>query len=237
LLFWFTASLLVMSFKRSSNFNALALLGVWVCLTILVPAALNAALSTLLPVPEALEVTVRQREGYHRQWDRPKAETMRRFFARYPEYASFQAPPDRFSWGWYYAAQHPGDEDAAISATQFRDKLNQRQRWMERLAHLTPTINAQASLNRIAQTDLANHLVYLDSVRGFHEQVRRFFYPYLLCNGPSPDVDWRRLPRHQFQDEAHPVPASALGLSLLSMLTMSALLALLALKRLGRQMS
>jgi ABC-2 type transport system permease protein len=235
LFFWFAASLLVMSFCRSSNFNALALLGVWLCLTILVPAALNVALSGLLPVPEALEVTVRQREGYHQQWDRPKAETMQRFFARYPEYSSFQAPPDRFSWGWYYAAQHLGDEDAAFSSAQFREKLAQRQRWTERLAWLTPTINAQLSLNRIAQTDLANHLAYLDSVRDFHEQVRRFVYPHLLCNGPAPAVDWGRLPRHQFQDEAHPIPASALSLSLLSLLTMSALLALLAAKRFARQ--
>jgi ABC-2 type transport system permease protein len=218
LFFWFAASLLVMSLHQSSNFNALALLGVWLCLTILIPATLNVALSTLLPVPEALEVTVRQREGYHQQWDRPKAETMQRFFARYPEYSSFQAPPDRFSWGWYYAAQHLGDEDAAFSSAQFREKLAQRQRWTQRLAWLTPTINAQLSLNRIAQTDLANHLAYLDSVRDFHEQVRRFFYPHLLCNGPAPAVDWGRMPRHQFQDEAHSIPASALGLSLLSLL-------------------
>ena len=237
LLFWFAASWFVMSFERSSNFNALTLLGGWLTLTILLPAALNVGLAIFLPVPEAFAVTVNQREGYHRQWDRPKAETMQRFFQRYPEYAGFQAPADKFSWGWYYAAQQLGDEDAAEASAQLRAKLLARQRWTQRLAWFVPTINAQTALNKIAQTELENHLAYLDSVRGFHEQVRRFFYPYLLCNGPSPDVDWRRLPRHQFQDEAHPVPASALGLSLLSMLTMSALLALLALKRLGRQMS
>jgi ABC-2 type transport system permease protein len=220
LLFWFAASLLVMSFRRSSNFNALALLGVWLFLTIMVPVALNVTLSTLLPVPEAMEVTVRQREGYHQQWDHRKAETMRRFFVRYPEYASFQAPPERFSWGWYYAAQHLGDEDAAAASAQFRDKLQQRQQWMRRLAWLIPTINAQASFNHIAQTDLDHHLVYLDSVRSFHEQVRRFFYPYILCNGPTPAVNWRQLPNHRHSDEERrvPFPFTSLSLLLISML-------------------
>ncbi|MBL8169017.1 MAG: ABC transporter permease subunit, partial [Acidobacteria bacterium] len=118
LLFWFAASWFVMSFRRSSNFNALTLLGGWLTLTILLPAALNVALATFLPVPEAFAVTVNQREGYHQQWDRPKAETMQRFFQRYPQYASFQAPTDKFSWGWYYAAQHLGDEDAAEASAQ-----------------------------------------------------------------------------------------------------------------------
>jgi len=232
LLFWFAASLLVMSFKRSSNFNALALLGVWLTLTILVPAGLNVGLSTLLPVPEALEVTVRQREGYHQQWDRPKAETMRRFFLRYPEYASFQAPPDRFSWGWYYAAQHLGDEDAATASSQFREKLRRRQQWTWRLAWLIPTINAQASFNHIAQTDLVNHLAYLDSVRGFHEQMRKFFYQYILCDGPAPDVSWRRLPQHRYSDEDSRVPFPFTSLSLL---LICALMFPVALARLSKQ--
>jgi ABC-2 type transport system permease protein len=225
LLFWFAASWLVISFKRSSNFNALTLLGVWLTLTILLPAALNVALATFLPVPEAFAVTVNQREGYHQQWDRPKAETMQRFFQRYPEYAAFQAPADKFSWGWYYAAQHLGDEDAAASSAQLRAKLKQRQQWTRRFAWFVPTINAQTTLNQIAQTELDDHLAYLDSVRSFHEQMRKHFYPALMRNDAPPPIDWQQLPRHRFNDEAQPpgVPITAL-----SLLVISAGLALLA---------
>ncbi|MBX3278670.1 MAG: DUF3526 domain-containing protein [Acidobacteria bacterium] len=232
LAFWFSASLLVMSFGRSSNFNALALLGVWLTLAVLAPAAFNALISTLLPVPEAMEVTVLQREGYHRQWDRPKTDTMQRFFERFPEYADFQAPPDRFSWGWYYAAQHIGDEEATASSSMFRDKLLQRQQWMERLALLTPPINAQASFNCISQTDLHDHLAYLDSVRDFHQQIRMFFYPYLMRNEAAPAVDWERLPRHRFEDESRSVPASCVGRSIQALWIMNVLLAIAACVRL-----
>lgn len=224
LLFWFAASWLVMSFRRSSNFNALSLLGGWLTLTILLPAALNVVLATFLPVPEALAVTVNQREGYHQQWDRPKAETMQRFFQRYPEYASFQAPADKFSWGWYYAAQQLGDEDAAEASAQLRAKLLARQRWTQRLAWFVPTINAQTALNKIAQTELENHLAYLDSVRSFHEQIRQYFYPALMRPETSaaapPPIAWQTLPRHQFNAETHmrSFPRSSLSLLLLSVL-------------------
>lgn len=220
LLFWWAASWLVMSFGRSSNFNALSLLGVWLTLTILLPAALNVALATFLPVPEAFAVTVNQREGYHQQWDRPKAETMQRFFQRYPQYASFQAPADKFSWGWYYAAQHLGDEDAAEASAQLRAKLRQRQQWLQRLAWIVPTINAQTAFNQIAQTELDNHLAYLDSVRRFHEQIRLHFYPAMMRNDQPPPIKWSNLPHHQFNDELFPAvfPMTSLSLLALSLL-------------------
>ncbi|MFN8000221.1 MAG: DUF3526 domain-containing protein [Acidobacteriota bacterium] len=220
LLFWFAASWFVMSFRRSSNFNALTLLGGWLTLTILLPAALNVALATFLPVPEAFAVTVNQREGYHQQWDRPKAETMQRFFQRYPQYASFQAPTDKFSWGWYYAAQHLGDEDAAEASAQLRAKLLQRQQWLQRLAWLVPTINAQTALNKIAQTELDNHLAYLDSVRSLHEQIRLHFYPAMMRNDQPPPIKWSNLPHHQFNDELFPAvfPMTSLSLLALSLL-------------------
>jgi ABC-2 type transport system permease protein len=220
LLFWFAASWFVMSFHRSSNFNALTLLGLWLTLTILLPAALNVALATFLPVPEAFAVMVNQREGYHQQWDRPKAETMQRFFQRYPEYANFQAPADKFSWGWYYAAQHLGDEEAATSSAQLRTKLQQRQQWTQRLAWFVPTINAQTACNQITQTELANHLAYLDSVRDFHERIRKYFYPALMTNDPTPALAWQQLPRHQFQDESQPVSFPLASLSLIALSTL-----------------
>lgn len=227
LMFWAALVWFVLSLRRASNFNALVLLGGWLTLTILLPAALNVALTNFLPVPEAFAVTLAQREGYHQQWDRPKAETMQRFFARYPEYASFQAPADKFSWGWYYAAQHLGDEEAAPATARLHEKLRQRQLWVGRLAWLIPTINAQTALNQLAQTELENHLAYLDSVRDFHERVRQFFYPALLRKDPPP-IEWERLPRHQFGDEANAAHFPRHGLSLPGL---SVLLLLLARRR------
>jgi ABC-2 type transport system permease protein len=101
--FWFGAAAFVVSFGRGSTFNALTLLGVWIFLVLLAPALLSSVVSTAFPVSESMETTVEQREGYHEKWDKPKSETMERFYQKYPEYLGFPVPEDRFSWGWYYA--------------------------------------------------------------------------------------------------------------------------------------
>lgn len=201
LLFWFSLTMLVAGLGRSSTFNALSLLSLWLALSILVPAAVNLGIQSALPASSVFEIAVRQREGYHGKWDRPRGETMEAFYARYPEHARFQAPEDRFSWGWYYAMQQMGDEEAAAASLQWRQTLEQREAWARRLAVLAPPALVQSALSRVAATDLPAHVAYLQSVRRYHESVRRFFYPLLFREPPIPGVEWGRLPRHRFADD------------------------------------
>lgn len=205
LAFWFAFSLLVMALGRSSNFNALALLSVWLWLAILVPVASNLAIVSALPSSDAFEAAVRQREGYHNKWDRPRAETMRAFLARHPEYANWRAPEDSFSWAWYYAMQQQGDEESASAADRFRQVQKARETWSRRLAWLAPPAMMESALTRIAGTGLDAHIAYIDSVRGFHERLRRHFYPMLFRDPPAPPVNWAALPGHRFSDEELPV--------------------------------
>jgi ABC-2 type transport system permease protein len=140
---------------------------------------------------------------------------MTRFYAEYPEYRSFQAPEDRFTWGWYYAMQHMGDVEAAGSSAALRDKLRAREMWISRLSWLSPAALVQGALNRVAATDLSNHAAYLQSVREFHEQIRRFFYPFLFREGRIPVVNWAGLPTHRFSDETQQVRSSNVSTGLL----------------------
>jgi ABC-2 type transport system permease protein len=208
LTFWFMLALFVMAFQRTSNFNALALLCSWLVFTILLPVAINLGVAHSLPASGAFEIAVRQREGYHNKWDRPRQETMQAFYANHPQHAAYQAPPDKFSWGWYYAMQQMGDEEAARAAADWKRTIEERERRAAQLAWLSPAALVQSALTRLAASGLATHLDYLDSVRAHHTRLRAFFYPYLFRDAPIPAVDWRRLPRHQFTDEAQPVTAS-----------------------------
>lgn len=195
LLFWAAVATAVAARGRTSDGNALVLAGAWLLWTVLLPAACNLAVSLAIPVPESLEVTLRQREGYHQQWDRPKQATMERFFAQYPQFRSFHAPEDRFSWGWYYAMQQQGDQESAAASSELRAKLERRRRWTSHLSWLSPPLRTQLQLSTIAQTDLASHLRYLDAVRGHHRRVREFFYPVLMRNDAPPPVDWSAAPK------------------------------------------
>lgn len=204
LAFWFAVAAFVISLQKNSTFNALLLLGAWIFLTILAPALLNLAVSTTLPVSESFEVSVSQREGYHRKWDQEKAATMRKFYELYPEYSAVSIPEDKFSWAWYYAAQLMGDLESADSTEGYTQKLQKRDDWTNRAAWLLPTVNTQLSFNRLSRTDLQSHLNYLESVRNHHKAIREHFYPFLFRNGKAEEVDWQKLPKHGFSDEKMP---------------------------------
>lgn len=200
--FWFGVSWLVISFGRGSNFNALTLIGGWIFLVLLAPSLLASVAAIAYPVSEAMETAVEQREGYHEKWDRPKRETMEKFYARYPQFREFPIPEDKFSWGWYYAMQQMGDEDSADATARYREKLERRNRFTERAAQFLPTVAAQLRFNEIAETDIENHLGYLDSVRDFHETIRAHFYPHIFRGSKVAAVDWHNVPRYFYRSES-----------------------------------
>lgn len=200
LAFWFTLTAFVISFQKSSTFNALSLLGVWIFLTILAPALLNLIISTVLPVSESFEVTVKQREGYHQKWDKSKAETMQKFYEMYPEYKKSTIPEDKFSWGWYYAMQNAGDNEAVNSTVKYMEKLSLRDDWTKRVALFLPTVNTQLAFNKLTENDLNSHLEYLESVRNYHKNIREYFYPFIFKNSKVAEVNWQNLPQHKFDE-------------------------------------
>jgi ABC-2 type transport system permease protein len=230
LLFWFALTAFVISLQKSSTFNALSLLGVWIFLTILAPALLNLAISTALPVSESFELTVKQREGYHQKWDKAKSETMQKFYAKYPQFKDIPIPEDKFSWGWYYAAQLMGDLESGDTTANYMRKLKLRDEWTQKVALILPTVNAQLSFNRLSNNDLQSHLDYLESVRQHHTNVREYFYPFIFRNAKVEEVDWQNVPKHEFDDESkkNEFPASVLGIFIVS-----AIFAILAWRKLN----
>ena len=230
LAFWFALAAFVISLQKSSTFNALSLLGAWIFLTILAPALLNLAISTALPVSESFALTVEQREGYHQTWDKAKAETMQKFYRVYPQYSDVPIPEDKFSWGWYYAAQLMGDLEASGGSRNYAKKLETRDYWTNQIAQLLPTVNTQLAFNRLSRTDLQSHLDYLGSIRQYHTELREHFYPLIFRNAKTAEADWQALPQHRFSDETQTVAFPA---SVLSIAAATALFAVLAWRRFG----
>ncbi len=198
--FWVAAAGAVNALGRASEVNALLLLGLWMTLTIVGPALTNAAAAARFPVPEGLELTIAQREGYHSGWDRPLDETMQAFYARYPQWASVPIPADRYSNGWYYAMQQRGDDLAAPIARRYRAALEAREQWTAGWVSLFPPAVLQRALSRVAGTDLQSYLAYLDSVSAYHESLKEHFFPIVFGNQTVADVDWSAVPRHSFRD-------------------------------------
>lgn len=193
-LFWFALCLGVAGGRRSSTTNAMILVGVWVALTFLAPAVLSLTNAILHPVPEALELTVRQRQGYHEAWDLPKAATMDGFFEDYPQWSDQTVPEDEFTWAWYYAMNHRGDRAARDASRAYRDILTRRDEWARRWSLLVPPLATQIALDRLFSADLGTELAYQEAVRRYHERLKVHFQPLLFSAAPIAQVDWEQIP-------------------------------------------
>ncbi len=222
--FWFALCLAVATGRRSSTANAMVLVGAWVALTFLAPAVLSLMNTILHPAPEALDLTVRQRQGYHEAWDLPREETMEEFFEDYPEWSDWIVPQDRFTWAWYYAMNHRGDQAARETSRAYRDVLARRDAWAGRWSLLVPPLAARIALDRLASSDLEAQLAYQEAVRSYHERLKTHFQPILFAETPHPEVDWSRVP---IFEPAAPVEApAAAGLPAAASLALASLLAL-----------
>jgi ABC-2 type transport system permease protein len=189
--FWFAVSFWVVTWKKTSAFNAVSLLALWVFLTILSPALVNSYMTNAYPVPEALEMVVKQRQGYHEKWDMDKKVTMDKFYAHYPQYRKYALPDKQFSWLWYYAMHQMGDDESATESQALNEKLWRRHEVSSNIALFLPTLHTQLSLNSLAQSDLENHLLFLDSTKRFHEKTRLFFYDKIFEEHPVSSIDWK----------------------------------------------
>ena len=195
--FWFMVAVLVISLGKDSSFNATTLVSIWIFLCILFPGIANVVINNSVPVPEAAETTIKQREGYHEKWDLPKKPTMEKFYALYPQYRKYPIPDDQYSPGWYYAMQLSGDLESAGSSAKLFEKLDQRQELSENIAGLNPVIAAQQLLNKIANTDLSSHIRYLQSVKEHHRHVREYFYPFIFENTLTENLNWNAYPAYE----------------------------------------
>lgn len=192
LAFWFALSLCMVSLKRSSGINAVVLLSLWLILVILLPAGINNYVTSRYPVEEAMSLSIKQRDGYHKKWDTDKAETVRRFNDCYPQYEKYQVSDSGFTWHWYYAMQHMGDIESAKEQQAMLAKVRQREALSNKIADFLPPVKMQLAMGELARTDLSSYLNFLDETSAFHERRRLEFYEHIFVDAPSNVVDWSK---------------------------------------------
>lgn len=210
LAFWFGLGLLVAARGRTSAGAATALVGCWIVLTLLIPAAANAVITRAIPAARGVDLALAQREAVHHAWDVPKDEIFRPFFVKRPEWRDTPPVTERFHWKWYYAMHEMGDDAVAPQRAEYRRALAGRQAWTSALGWLSPAAAVQTLAHRIADTDLPAHLAYQDSIVAFHDRLKTFYYPYLFEDRPFDRPDFAALPAWQARPGTGSVPVSPL---------------------------
>lgn len=234
--FWTGLAMLVGARARSSAASATTLLGTFVCLTLLLPALANAAITRLVPVGKGVELAMAQRQEVHQGWDLPKAATFEKFFRTHPEWSDTPPVTGRFHWKWYYAMHQVGDEAVEPLARAYRQSLLNRDAWTERVGWLLPAAAAQVALHRLADTDLHAQMAYLDSIAGFHSRLRHFFYPFFFNEQRFGAAELARLPAYRPRTSSGTLHVQGmLALALAAVCTAAA--GLVAMRRLTRDVA
>lgn len=202
LLFWFAVCFFLVSMQMNSNFNAVILLTTWLFLIIILPALINTYIVNKYPIPEALELTVKQRNAYHEKWDMDKQETLDKFYTHYPQFKNYLLPDKEFSWLWYYAMQQMGDDESAKESRDLESKLEQRNQSSQQIAQFIPTLHAQMQLNEIARADLGNQLLFLKETKQFHEKLRLHFYHKIFDDEAVNKQKWDNFKVETFSDKS-----------------------------------
>ena len=178
--FWWGVCALVDRFGWSSPVNLTALVGAWLALAVIVPAAIKFSVEDAVPLPDGGEILLTQREAVNDAWDLPKSATMDPFVERHPEWADYTEISQSFEWKWYYAFQQVGDQTVEPLSLAYREGRIGRDRLAGRLAWLSPPALAERTLQAIAGTNLTASLAYEQRVRDYHAALRTYYYPRLF---------------------------------------------------------
>jgi ABC-2 type transport system permease protein len=223
LLFWFGLAFVVNLLGRSSAYNAIALLGIWVGLVLLVPAVLNQTANTLYPVPSRARM-INDMRVMKAEADREQDQIMDEYLRDHPELAGLvaggSASTDGY-WQRYFAAQDIIKKRMQPLIEEYDGQLDRQQQWVQRLRLLSPALLLQDGLQEIAGTASRHYRDYRRQVIDFAGQWRAFFLPMIFKDEKIDDTVLTQLPEFRYRE---PDTGPHFGISLSMILLYGSLL-------------
>ena len=190
-LFWFSASVAVNSFGGTSARNALALVGVWLVLVVVIPGLVHVAVDTFHPPPSRMELVHESREAAKDVEKRLTGiEGRHDVDTRTTGYARKVAE-----------AQEQLAERSSEVFEEFREKNRRRQGLVRGLQFISPAIVVQLVLEDLAGSGAARHQIFDEQVDGFHARFRNFFFSKIKSEGRFTAEDLSSVPAFQFEEE------------------------------------
>jgi hypothetical protein len=233
--------------RRSAAVNAVMLGAIWLLLTVVGPAAINAMLQTLHPVPpraewidvlRASELDTRlRREALTSEEQRAAIE---RLLTEHPD---LEQDLSRYTGMAFMRAlsiagttQHVRDLAPAIDA--FERPKRAQERWLRWLRFLAPPVLVQGMLEDLAGAGSARYREFVRQARDFHRSVERWAWDRRVRQVRMTTREYASIPRFRFVEETAGTAAraAAVPLGVLWMIALSAVMwGLRAARRLAPQ--
>ena len=199
-LFWFALAAWVNSLRRTSAWNATVLVGAWLVLVVVLPAAVNIAAGMLHPLPSRVEMITAQRDASNDAVNR-RSELLARYLEDHPEMVSGVVAEEpglgALAWAATDAVNTRLEEVSAVHDARRADQLA----LVRRYRFLSPALLAQEVLIDAAGTGDARFARFQSQVRTFAEEWRQFFVPAILANERMTAAVLPNVPSFRFLDE------------------------------------
>jgi ABC-2 type transport system permease protein len=233
--FWFAVVALVTSFGRSSATNALAMAAIWLLLVVVVPSALNMAVSSLYPMPSRVEMLAALRVAS----DEASAQGTRLLAKYYGDHPEFAAVSDVERAMNDVAITRLAIDDAVEDRVRpiverYDVQLERQQRTVDRFRLLSPAIVAQDALNDVAGTGAARYRHFVSRVEDYHAAWRALFTGMIVRKERLSQETYDRLPRFAYEEEPLSAMARRAGGGVVALALMAGVLGVIGTRRLRR---
>jgi len=231
--FWLALSALVISYGKTSAYNAAVLVIAWLSFVIMVPAILNTAIVTANTAPSRIEYVDILRDNSD-AIDKSSSKVMAQFFQDHPELANKNsadttAGQSNTSYSTkkiakiaaLEAAMQPFDDD-------FQTVLMAQQLQAEQFSYLSPATLLQSALFNLSGNGLIRHQQFIEQVLSHHKILRDFyqqsisaahqrgdFSPCTGCIARVTITDLTQVPKFTFQEQRSDAPLASIFILLL----------------------
>lgn len=224
--FWFGAALYVNAVGRTAAGNALALIGLWLALVVVVPGLASVAVDTIHPAPSRVELVHLAREAAE---DAEEA-----VVALEGDHGDDPARRAARSGTRALEVQETYQRTVAPVLAAFHDQLARQQGLVDGLRFVSPSIVLHEGLSDVAGSSVRRHQHFMRQVDALQEEQRRFFGERVRRGVALDASDYAAMPRFDFRDEAPGALAQRIGAGLLGLLGPTLLLIGLAVARFRR---
>lgn len=200
--FWFALMLLIVSFRKSSSFNALTAVACWLLFLIVIPSILNVFVTTKYPLNSATLAGLTRRTGLENDdQEEVRREVIMEYLAHKPALAgSDSLIKDNMAAKAYAAFTSLKDIDSQREVDHYNDQVVKRNKWTASFNWLSPAVNMQDMLAHVAETDVNTFLHFQASLVDFHEDITDFYFTRLFWGKPILLDDYAKLPTYKEQE-------------------------------------
>ena len=198
--FWCVIIALAASFNRSGEFNVLTLLGLWVGLTLIIPAAGSSVAEALYPAPSRLAYLAEARE-VENEARLSEVDVANEFMLDHPELLVDLESEFPAYVSSAFLVTSTVDEATRPVVAIFEEALSDREKVLNLFSYLSPAVGAHGALNEIAGTSARRHQSYLRQARNFKAHYAGLVGPNVVAKQPISLEFFESLSKFQFVED------------------------------------